>query len=150
MAGVNIQWVLHKGSAAAITSLLSGDVQITIIDAGLLIPHMKSGKLRGLAVTSADPTTLAPALPTVAASGLAGYEMVGLTGILAPAKTPSAIIDRLNQEIVRFMRMSETKEKFFNGGAEVVASSPEQFAARIKSDVANIGKLIKDAGIKVN
>ena len=150
MAGVNIAWILFKGSAPAITSLISGEVQVLLLDAGLLLPHAKSGRLRALAVTSTEPSALTPGLPTVAAAGLPGYEMVGVTGILAPSKTPAAIIGRLNQEIVRFIRTPETKEKFFNSGAEGVGSSVEGFASKIKSDIVNMGKLIKDAGIKPN
>ena len=150
MAGVNIVHVPYKGSAPAITALISGEVQLTITDVGLVAPHVKSGKLRALAVTSAEPSALVPGLPTVAASGLPGYEAVGMTGILAPAKTPAAIINRLNQEIVRVLNMPEVKEQFFNAGVEVVGSSPEQFAATIKSEIAKLGKVIKDAGIKVD
>ena len=148
MAGVNIVHVPYKGGAAAITALISGEVQLTITDAGLVAPHVKSGKLRALAVTSAEPSALAPGLPTVAASGLPGYEAVGMTGMFAPAKTPAAIINRLNQEIVRVLNLPDVKERFLNAGVEVVASSPEQFAAKIKSDIATISKVIKDAGIK--
>ena len=93
---------------------------------------------------------MAPGLPTVAASGLPGYESSGMTEIMAPAKTPGPIINRLNQEIARHLNTAEIKERFFSAGAEVVASSPEQLAAIIKSDIAKWGKLIKDAGIKTN
>ena len=149
MAGVNIVHVPYKGTAASITALISGEVQLTITDAGLMTPHVKSGKLRALAVTSAEPSALVPGLPTEAASGLPGYEAVGRTGIWAPAKTPAAIIERLNQEIVRVLNLPDVKERFFNAGVEPVGSSPEQFAAIVKADIAKLGKLIKDAGIKV-
>ena len=149
MAGVNIVHVPYKGTAASITALISGEVQLTITDAGLMTPHVKSGKLRALAVTSAEPSALVPGLPTAAASGLPGYEAVGRTGIWAPAKTPAAIIERLNQEIVRVLNLPDVKERFFNAGVEPVGSSPEQFAAIVKADIAKLGKLIKDAGIKV-
>ena len=111
---------------------------------------MRSGKLRALAVTSAEPTALVPGLPTVAASGLPGYEAIGVTGMLAPAKTPRAVINRLNQEVVRLLKLPDVKERFLNGGEETVGSSPEQFADKITSDMAKIGKLIKDLGIKTN
>jgi len=150
MAGVNIVHVPYKGDAPAITALISGEVQLVFTDAGLVAPHVKSGKLRGLAVSSAEPSELAPGLPTVAASGLPDYEATAMTGIFAPGKTPRAIIDRLNQEIVRFIKRTEVKEKFFNAGADTVGSSPEQFAATIKSEIARMGKVIKDAGIKAD
>ena len=149
MAGVNIVNVPYKGIAFAITGLISGEVQVLLVDPSLAMPHVKTGKLRALAVTGAQPTALVPGLPTVAGSGLPGYEVTGMTGIFAPAKTPEAIINRLNQEIVRFLNRTETKELFLNAGVEIVANSPDEFAAIIKSDTARTGKLLKDAGIKV-
>ena len=150
MAGVNIVSVAYKGTSPAVTGVVAGEVQFTVADAALAAPHLKSGKLRALAVTSAEPTALAPGLPTVAASGVPGYEAIGVTGILAPAKTPGALINRLNQEVLRFLRLPDAKERLLNGGEETVGSSPEQFAAKITTDIAKIGKLIKDLGIKVN
>ena len=150
MAGVNIVSVAYKGTSPAVTGVVAGEVQFTVADAALAAPHVKSGKLRALAVTSAEPTALAPGLPTVAASGVPGYEAIGVTGILAPAKTPGALINRLNQEVLRFLRLPDAKERLLNGGEETVGSSPEQFAAKITTDIAKIGKLIKDLGIKVN
>ncbi len=149
MAGVNIVHVPYKGTVAAITALITGEVQLTITDAGLITPHVKSGRLRALAVTGAQPSALAPGLPTVTASGVPGYEAGSMTGIWAPGRTPAAIVDRLNVEIVRFLNRPEVKERFLNTGAEVVASSPAQFAATIKSDIAKWSKVIRDAGIKV-
>jgi len=149
MAGVNIVRVGYSGGAAAITALISGEVQMTIASAGSATPHAKSGKLNALAVTTAQPTALVPGLPTVAASGLPGYEFVGVTGIWAPAKTPASIIDTLNREIVRALNRPDVKERFLNSGLEIVASSPVQFAAAIKADMAKMGKVIKDAGIKL-
>jgi len=150
MAGINIVHIPYKGAATAVPALLSGDVQLMIFDTGVLGPHVKLGKLRGLAVTSGQPSALFPALPTVTASGLPGYETVGMTGLFAPVKTPAAIIDRLNQEIVRALNRPEVKERFLSAGLEIVGNSPEQFAATMKSDMAKMGKVIKDSGIKVN
>ena len=150
MAGINIVHIPYSGTAPAITAIISGEVQVTIFDSGIVSPHAKSGKLRALAVTSAEPSALTPGLPTVAASGLPGYEMTGMTGIWAPAKTPVSIINRLNQEIVRVLNLPDVRARFLSAEAEIVANSPEQFAAIIKSDTAKISKVIKDAGIKVN
>ena len=150
MAGVNIVNVAYKGNAAGNTALISGEVQLQITDSGEIMPHVKSGRMRALAVTSAQPSALVPGLPTVAASGLPGYEMNSMTGIYAPGKTPAAIINRLNQEIVRALNRADVKERFLNVGVEVVASSPEQFAATIKSEIAKWGKVMRDAGIKAN
>ena len=150
MGGVNIARVPYKGTGPAITALLSGEVQLLVVDTGLLLPHAKSGRLRALAVTSSEPSAMAAGLPTVAASGLPGYEAVGMTGMFVPAKTPSAIINRLNQEMVRFLRVPEVNEKFLNIGAEVAASTPEQFAAAMKSDISRMARVIRDAGIKID
>jgi len=149
IAGVNIVWVPYKGGAAAMTALISGEVQVMALDAGLVLPQVKMGKMRPLAVTSATPTALAPGLPTAAASGLPGYELVGSTGALAPAKTPAGIITRLNQEGMRALNQADAKERLLSAGEEIVATSPEQFAAAIKSDIAKMSKVIKDAGIRV-
>jgi tripartite-type tricarboxylate transporter receptor subunit TctC len=149
LAGVNIVHVPYKGIAPAMTALLSGEVQMQITDPALVLPHAKSGRLKALAVTSAEPSALVPHLPTVAASGLPGYEAVGGIGSFAPGKTPAAIITRLNQEIVRVLTRAEVKERFLNIQTEVVASTPEQFAATLKSEIAKWSKVIKDAGIRV-
>ena len=150
LAGINIQAIPYTGNGPALTAVVSGEVQLIIVDAGATAPHEKAGRLRALAVTSAAPSALAPGLPTVAASGVLGYEATGMTVMFAPAKTPAAIIARLNQEIVRFLNRAEVKERFLNTGAEIVASSPEQFAAAVKSDIAKWEKVIKDLGLKVN
>jgi tripartite-type tricarboxylate transporter receptor subunit TctC len=150
MAGVDIVDVFYKGTAARLGALIGGEMQLGIFDASMVMPHVKSGRLRALAVTSAQSSALAPGLPTVAASGLPGFEATGMTGIWAPAKTPRPIINRLNQEIVRVLNLPDVKEKFFNAGVEVVGNSPEQFAATIKSDTARWVKLIKEVGIKAD
>ena len=148
MAGVNIVRIAYKGGGPALNALIGGEVQMTI-DGTQLVPHIKSGRLRALAVTSLQPTALVPNLPAVAES-LPGYESVLILSIWTPAKTPVAIINRLNQEIVRFLKTAEVKEQLFKAGVEVVGSSPEELAATVKSEMAKMGKLIKDAGIKVN
>ena len=149
MAGVKIISIPYKGTAPTVAALVAGEVQMTINEVGLMEPHIKSGRVRALAVTSATPSALVPGLPTVAAS-VPGYEWVGMTHIMAPAKTPAAIITRLNQEIVRVLNKPETKERYLKSGVEVVASSPEEFAAVMKADIAKISKVIKDSNIKVD
>ena len=149
LAGVNIVSVPYKNSAQALTALIGGEVQVMYSDPILVTPHVKAGRLRALAVTSATPSTLAPGLPTIAASGLPGYEYISVTAMSAPAKTPEAIIKRLNQEVVRVLNSSDMKQKFLDSGIEALSSSPEELAATIKSDIAKIGKLVKDAGIRV-
>ncbi|MBI4191071.1 MAG: tripartite tricarboxylate transporter substrate binding protein [Betaproteobacteria bacterium] len=147
MAGVDIVRINHKGTAAALTDLIGGSVQLMFPSAGSVAPHIKSGRLRAVAVTTAQPSALVPGLPTVAASGLPGYERVQVLGILAPAKTPAAIISRLNQEIVRILNNADVQKRFFSAGVETIGNSPQEFAATIKSDMAVMGKVIRDAGI---
>ena len=150
MAGVNIVRVNYKDGAQAISDLVAGQVHLQFGSAGVVMPWVKLGRLRALAVASAEPSALAPGLPTIAAAGLPGYESTASTALFAPAKTPQVVIRRLNQEIVRILNRTESKERFLNGGVEVVGSSPEALAARGKSDMAKLSKLIKDAGIKVD
>jgi tripartite-type tricarboxylate transporter receptor subunit TctC len=150
MAGVNIVHVPYQGNQPAITGLVAGEVQMAIFDAGLIMPHVKAGKLRALAATSAEPSALTPGLPTMAASGLPGYESIGMTGIFATgSKTPKAIISRLNQEVVKHINKPEIKEQFLRSGVELVGSSPEQFAEAMRADMTKMGKLIKDIDLRV-
>ncbi len=125
-------------------------MQLTFGSGATALPHVKTGRLRALAVTSAQPTALVPGLPTVAATGLPGYEATSMSGVFAPAKTPAAVINRVYQEMARLTARQDVKEKLFNAGAEVAGGSPEQFAAVIKADIARLGKVIKDAGIKAD
>lgn len=149
MAGVDIVRISYKASGAAINSLISGEIQMMFVPAATVAPHLKSGRLRALAVTSAEPSQLAPNLPTIAASGLPGYESVSLYALFAPARTPAAIIRRLNQEVVRALNQQEVRDKLFASGLESVGSTPEQLAVTLKSEMTRIGKLIREAGIKV-
>jgi tripartite-type tricarboxylate transporter receptor subunit TctC len=148
MAGVNIVQVSYKGNAPALNDLIAGQVQVMFATAATVAPHVRSGRLRALAVTSAEPSPLAPGLPTVAASGLPGYESVSIYGWFAPVKTPAAIVRRLNQEIGQVLARADVKEKFLNSGVEAVASSPEELGATVKTDMARMAKVIKDAGIR--
>jgi tripartite-type tricarboxylate transporter receptor subunit TctC len=148
LSGVNIVNIAYKGVGLALIDLIAGRVQLMIPPSTATAPHVKSGRLRALAVTSAEPSPLYPGLPTAAASGLPGYELVSRTGVFVPAKTPAAIIRRLNQELVQYLHGSEAKQKFLSVGVETVGSSPEQFAAVIKSEISLFAKVIKEAGIK--
>jgi tripartite-type tricarboxylate transporter receptor subunit TctC len=149
MAQVNIVHIPFKGSAPAIQAILSGEVHLMFTVAPSAAPHVRSGRLKPLAVSSAEPSALFPDLPTVAAGGLPGYEAVSLLGLFAPAKTPAAIINRLNQDIVRAMAGTDIKQKFFNAGSVVVGSSPDELATLVKSEMNRIGKVIVDAKIRV-
>lgn len=147
MAAINMVAVPYKGIGPALTALVGGQVQVSFGNPSAVTPHLKSGRLRALAVTSAQPSILFPDLPTVAAT-LPGYESVSMFGIFAPAKTPAAVINRLNQEITRALNTPAIKEKFLAVGIETVASSPERLGAAVKSEIARMGKLLRDAGIR--
>ncbi|MSQ73699.1 MAG: tripartite tricarboxylate transporter substrate binding protein [Betaproteobacteria bacterium] len=150
MAEVNIVGVPYKGTGPATVAVLTGEVHLSFLTPGAVAPHLKSGRLRALAVTSEQRSALVPDLPTVAASGVPGYESVVLAGMFAPARTSTAIINRLSQEIGRVISSADVKEKFLGSGAEIIGGTPEQFAAKIKSEIIRMGKVIKDAGIRAD
>jgi len=149
MAKADMVRVNYKSGGLAVTELMSGEVQLFFANAGAVAPHMKSGRLRALAVTSAKPSPLLPGLPTIAAGGLPGYELVSVQGLFGPAKMPEAAVARLNQEIVPFLQRAEVKEKFFAAGMEPLGSPPEALAATVKSEMNRLGKVIQGAGIKL-
>jgi len=148
MTGVNVVGIKYKGAALALNDLIAGRIQFMFPAAASIAGHLKSGKVRALAVTTLKPSTLAPSLPTVASAGLAGYESRQVHGIFSTGGTPAAIINRLNQEIVAYLNLADTKERFQGVGLETVGSSPEELAATVKTDMNVLGKLIKDLGIK--
>ena len=149
MAGINIVRIAYKGAVLAIPDVMSGQVQMMFENAAAMLPLIKQGKMKGLAVTSLQPTPLVPGLPPVAAT-LPGFEMVSVVTMFAPAKTPAAIIKRLNQERVRALNDPEVKERFTNNGGAVVGGSPEELAAWMKGAMARMDKVIKDVGIRVD
>jgi tripartite-type tricarboxylate transporter receptor subunit TctC len=142
MAKVDIVRVNYKGSGPAQIGLMTGEVQIMFAGLGPIMPHVKAGKARALAVTTAKRTKLTPELPTVAESGLPGYESQAAIGFFVPRKTAADVVGFLNREIVQALRASDP-EKLFNAGVEVVASSPEEFTAFMKAEVGRMGEVIK-------
>ena len=149
MAGVNLVQVNYRGAAPALNDVVSGRVQAMFATATAAAPFVSAGRLRALAVTSARPSVLVAGLPTVAASGVPGYASESTLGLFAPAATPPAIITRLNAETVAFLRASETHERLLKSGIEAVASTPDEFTALIKADMARTGKIIRAAGIRM-
>jgi tripartite-type tricarboxylate transporter receptor subunit TctC len=149
MAGVRLVPVNYNGIGGAFRDLIAGDLQLMFPTTVSAVPHVKSGRLRALGVTSATRSALLPDVPTIAASGLPGYEAITMFAAFAPAATPRTVIDRLNEEIVRFLATAGVKDKFFASGLEIVAGSPPQLAATVRSELARMGKVIKDAGIRV-
>ena len=150
MARVNMVRIPYKGGGPALSALLAGEVQVMFASAGSVMLHVKSGRLRTLAITSLQSSELSPDLSTIAASGLPGYESVASYGVFAPAKTPEAIINRLHQEIVRAIFLQDVKEKLLGSDVEPVGSSPADFAAMLKADIAKWGKIIQSAGIRAD
>jgi tripartite-type tricarboxylate transporter receptor subunit TctC len=148
MARVDIVRVPYKGSAPALIDLLGGRVHLMFSTAAPVTPHMSAGKLRALAVSTAQRSRFFPELPTIAASGVPGYEAAQMTGVFTSAKAPAAMVSRLNQEMVRALGRPDIREKALSAGVEPVASSPQQLAATMSSEFARIGKLVKEAGIR--
>ena len=149
MAGkLDIVHVPYKGLTPALIDLMSGRVHLSFAVAASVMSQIKSGKLKALAITSAQPSVLAPGLPTIAASGLPGYESVLIIGAFAPAKTPAAILTRLHQDMVQILHTPTVKETLLATGAEVVGGTPEQLLAAGQADMARWGKVIREAGIK--
>jgi len=148
MGGVTMLRIPYKGTGPALSDLMGGQVQSMFSNAASVTPHVKSGRLRALAITSRLPSALYPELPTVADTGLPGYEAVAIFGVFAPAQTPAALVRRLNQEIVRVLKQADVKEKFHRAGVETIGSSPEELSATVKSEMTRLGKVIKDAGIR--
>jgi len=140
--------VPYKGASPAITDLLGGHIPMAALSIASGMPHIQSGKVRGLAVTSAQRSPALPDVPTVAESGFPGFEANGWLGILVPNGTPPAVVARLNAEIGKVMQSAEMKKQLLAQGVESRATTPEQFAAFLKSETGKWGKIIADAGIK--
>jgi tripartite-type tricarboxylate transporter receptor subunit TctC len=149
MAGVRMVHVPYKGIAPAMTDLMSGEVQLMFGTVVALVPHIQAGKLRALAVTSRKRSSLLTEVPTLAESGLPDYESGSWYGILAPAGTPRAVIDRLHGVIVKALKQPDVAKRLAAEGAELIGSTPDEFAAHIKSEIARVGKVVRDAGIRI-
>ena len=148
MAGVDVVKVTYKGTSAAMNGLLRGDVQLMFTTIAAVAPQIKAGKLRALAITSAQVSALLPGIPTVASSGLPGYESGSSYGIFAPGATPAATVEALNKGAVAALRSVDVREKLAGAGVEPVGSSAREFSDLIKSERSRLGKVIKDAGIR--
>lgn len=149
MAGIEMVHVPYKGSVQALTDLVAGQISLMIADIGPAMPLVQSGKLRALAVSTAQRTALAPTLLTMAEAGVPGYESSGWFGVLAPAALPRDIVSRYNTEISKIMQMAEVKSRMALLGMEISTSSPEEFAQLIKADIARNAELIKLSGIRM-
>jgi tripartite-type tricarboxylate transporter receptor subunit TctC len=148
MAGVDMIHVPYKGTGPAIIDLVSGQVSMIISNIPSVLPMVKAEKLRALAVTSLRRSSIVPDLPTVAESGLPGYEVEIWYGVLAPAGISKPIVARLNGEMKRVLDVQDVKEKLASQGADALSSTREEFAQRIKADMAKRGKVVKVSGAR--
>jgi tripartite-type tricarboxylate transporter receptor subunit TctC len=149
MAGIRLVHVPYKGSTPGVIDLIAGQVALMTNSMSTLMPHVRAGRLRALGVASAKRATAAPELPTIAeAAGLPKYESAQWTGVWAPAGTPQEIVGRLNREIVAVLTLPDIRDKLMTDGSEVVASTPDEFAAMLKSEIARWQAAMKAAGIQ--
>jgi tripartite-type tricarboxylate transporter receptor subunit TctC len=148
MAGVKLVHVPYKGGGPAMSDLVGGQVNLIFATTASAIPHLKSGRIKGIAVTTAKRSALLPDLPTISESGLAGFDANNWYGLVVPAKTPRAIIDQLNAEVTKILAMPDVKTTLFNQGLDPAPGTPEQFGAYIKSERAKWAKVIKESGAK--
>ncbi|HKA43768.1 MAG TPA: tripartite tricarboxylate transporter substrate binding protein [Burkholderiales bacterium] len=142
MAGINIVHIGYKGTGPAIIALVGGETHMMFAGPGSVDPHVKSGRLKALAVTSRAPSVLTPGLPTLWESGLPGYEATAMIALLVPAGTPATIVTRLNQEIVKALNLPDVKQKLLAAGTEVAGSSPGELTRLMKSEMSRWEKII--------
>ena len=148
MTGMQITHIPYKGVAPAATDLVSGQVQMMSGDLSTLLPHVHSGRMRGIAVTGARRSPLLPDMPTIAESGVPGYEASGWFGVLVPAGTPQSIVERLNSAMIRGLAAADARDRLKAFGGEVATGTPEQFAAHIRTEAAKWSKLIRALGLR--
>jgi tripartite-type tricarboxylate transporter receptor subunit TctC len=150
MTGVDMQHVPYRGSAPAVSDLLGGQISVMFDNMPSAIQHVKGGKLRALAVTTAKRSPALPDVPTIAEAGVPGYEATSWFGLLAPAGTPAPIVAKLNASILKALADPEVKKKLAEQGAESHGEKPEEFAAFIKSETAKWGKVVKESGASLD
>jgi tripartite-type tricarboxylate transporter receptor subunit TctC len=149
MAGVEVVSIAYKGGGPAVIDLIAGQVQIYFSTIPAAIPQVKAGKLRALAVTSDKRVAEIADIPTVSESGLPGFEVVGWFGLFAPAGTPRPVITKLNNEIVKILKVAEVRDKFSGHGLITGGGTPEDTGSFLRAEIAKWGKLIKEAGIRI-
>jgi tripartite-type tricarboxylate transporter receptor subunit TctC len=149
MTGVELVHVPYKGSAPMVTDLLGGHIQVAFDNTPNVLPQVKAGKLRALAITSATRSAMVPDVPTVSEAGVPGYEVGVWFGIVAPAGTPPAVLAKLNTELNRMLAMPDVKQKFADQVVEPVGGPPERFAEHLKAQIEKWTKVVKESGAKV-
>lgn len=150
MAGIKLTHVPYKGAAPVVTELLGAQLPLGIVALPAAIQHVKAGRLNALGVSSAKRSVFAPDVPTIAESGLPGYEVENWQGLLVPAGTPKHILGKLHADTIRILQSPDVKDRLFSQGFEVTTSSPEQFSAYLKADIAKWAKLVKASGASVD
>ncbi len=148
MAGIELTHIPYKGAALALTDVMAGQIQMSFSQPLIVLPHLKSGRVRALAITSAKRSTALPEFPTVAESGVPGYESSSWQGIVVPAGTTPVIIARLHAELVKGLRAKDIGERLAAEGTDPGGNTPAEFGAYIKREIAKWAKVVKDAGIK--
>lgn len=149
MAGINVVHVPYKGTGPGVIDLIGGQVHMMFAIIQSSLPHVKTGKLRALAVSGAKRSPSAPELPTISESGVPGYEFISWNGVHVPAATSKAVTGKLHAELLRTLAQPDVKERMFALGMDIAGGTPEEFAALVNSDIAKWAKVIKDAGVKV-
>ncbi len=150
MTGAKLTQIAYKGAPQVMTALIGGELQVYFSAPVVAIPQMKAGRVRALGVSTKKRLAVIPDVPTIAEAGVPGYEVVGWNGILAPAKTPRAIVERLNADIVKVIRTPEVEADILAQGIEPIGNSPEEFGRIIRADVERWGKILKGTKTKAN
>jgi tripartite-type tricarboxylate transporter receptor subunit TctC len=148
MAGVNMTHVPYKGGGPSVVALLGGEVTASFATMPSVLPHVKSGKLRGVAVTTSRRSPSAPNLPTVAESGLPGFDMGSWYGLMAPAGTPAAVVSHLNAETIKVLKLADVKQRLDNSGFDALVSTPEEYAAYTRTEIDKWAKIVKASGAR--
>jgi len=149
MAGIDLLHIPYKSSAQMTTDILGGQVEVVFHNAPVLLPHVKSGALRGLGITSATRNPSAPELPPIAEAGVPGFEVTAWFGFMAPANTPPAIVNKIHTDVVKAMALPDVRERMLTQAAEPVGSTPQEYAAFISTEIAKWAKVVKQSGAKV-
>lgn len=149
-SGANLRHIPYKGGGQAVSDVAGGQIPLIITVVPTIAGFLKDGRLRAIAVASAKRSPVLPDVPTIAESGLPDFEVSSWYGLLAPAKTPKPIIDRLQREVAAVLALPEIQDRYLKGGFEVVGNKPEEFAQQIKTDLSRWGKVVKDANIRID
>jgi len=150
MTGTDIVHVPYKGTGPSLIDLIAGQTQLSMAGFLSIAPHLKSGKVRGIAVSSLKRAPAVPALPTIAESGLSGYEANSWNGVLAPARASPALVKQLHADFVIALRSPELQARVTGEGTEVIGNTPAEFGAYIKSEIKKWAKVVNESGAKIN